>query len=177
MSQVLDVIERLLVAAEHPDIVEVERYGPGGGVWGPTVEQSRAKQISGLRVVHRSSATASLWEAVWPGEQPATAPAEASTPRQNRAPRLAQFVAQLLDVAKPEQFTAWRLVTLPGLGTANEQAGMPFGLSIVTTTGPVLLRTTATGPTAGDEPAAEPFPEYVIPDGVRTCLTAAPAGN
>lgn len=172
MSQVLDVIETLLRAAEHPDIVEVERYGPGLGPWGPTVEQSRVKTITGVRVKHQSTATASLWEAVWPGEKPVDPPAALPTPLQNRAPRLAIFVCRLLDVARPSQFKSWRLVELPNLGLDAEQAGLPFGLSIVTADGGrVLLRATATGPTLGAEPADEPFPDYTIPEGVKECLT------
>lgn len=30
-TQVLDVLEQLLNAAQHPDIAKVERYGPGDG--------------------------------------------------------------------------------------------------------------------------------------------------
>lgn len=171
MSQVLDVIERLLTAAAHPDIVTVERYGPDLGPWGPTVEQSKVTTISGVRVVHRSTATASLWEAVWPGEKPVPAPDVLPAPRQNRAPRLAVLAARLLDVAKPDGFTAWRLVALPNLGLVDKQAGLPFGLSIVTADrSQHLLRASATGPTVGEDPDVEPFPDYVIPEEVKTCL-------
>jgi hypothetical protein len=175
VSQVLDVIETLLRAAEHPDITAVERYGPGLGPWGPSVSQSKVKAISGVTVRHQSTATASIWEAVWPGEEPADPPAVLPPPRQNRAPRLAVFVAQLLDAAQPAQFQAWRLVTLPDLGSAG-QAGLPFGVSVVEAGGKrTLLRVTATGPMVGADPLEEPFPDYVIPEGVKTCLGSGTA--
>jgi hypothetical protein len=98
-SPALDIVEKLLVAAEHPDITAVERYGPGDGPWGPTLQTSKAKKITGVVVTHQSSATASLWEAVWPDATPITAPDV--IPPNRRAPRLAVFVAQLLEHAKP----------------------------------------------------------------------------
>lgn len=164
-SPVLDVIERLLNAAQHPDIVKVERYGPGQGPWGPNVQQSKVKAISGVKVRHQSTAAASLWEAVWPGEQPADMPETLPPPRGNRAPRLVILAAQLLDVARPAQFKAWRMVTLPDLGEPQTQAGLPFGLSIVTADGQKhLLRASATGANVGSEPDEDPFPGYVIPE-------------
>ena len=177
MTSVLDVVERLLVAAEHPDIARIDRYGPDLGPWGPTVEQSRVKTISGVKVTYQSTATASLWEAVWPGEQPigdnTVVPAVT-----RRAARLLILAAQLLDVAKPEQFRAWRLVSLPGIGLPADQGVLPSGLSIVLTDGSkVLLRATAAGPTLGAEPTEDPFPDYVFPEGVKTCLREANAAN
>lgn len=167
-ARVLDVVERLLVAAKHPDIVAIEQYGPGDGPWGPTVETSKVKHISGVRVTHPTSATASLWESVRPGGQSVPAPSE--VPVQRRAPRLVVFVAQLLDYAKPEQFRSWELLTLPEIGPASERH-LPFGLGIVMADGSkVLLQATSTSPTVGREPTEEPFPSYVIPEGVRTCL-------
>ncbi len=168
-TSVLDVMERLLTAAAHPDIVHVERYGPGLGPWGPNVQQSTVKAITGVRVVHQSTATASLREAVWPGEQPVDVPAVMPAPKQNRAPRLAIFAYQLLEAARPAELKAWRLVTLPDLGNQAKQAGLPFGLSVVTADGQkMLLRVTATGPTVGGEPDDEPYPDYVIPEEVRS---------
>ena len=161
-SKTLDVIEKLLVAANHPDITDIRRYGPGLGPWGPSDEKSPVKGVTGLRVTHQSSSTASLWEAIWPGEQPVEAPDVLPAPRQNRAPRLAILVARLLDKARPAEFKAWRLVSLPGLGVPEE--GLPFGLSIVHADGTrMLLRASATGATAGTDVAEDPFPDYVVP--------------
>ncbi len=173
-SPLLDLVERLLQAAEHPDIVKIERYGPGQGPWGPDVETSKAKSITGIMVRHQSTATASLWEAVWPGEQPVDPPAVWPVPRQNRAPRLLLLVGQLLEAAKPAKVKAWRLVSLPKLGLADKQAGLPFGLSAVLTDGSRwLLRATATGPTVGTDPEEEPFPDYTIPKGVKNAFVEA----
>ncbi len=172
-SPLLDLVERLLEAAAHPDIVKIERYGPGQGPWGPDVETSKAKGITGVKVRHQSTATASVWEAVWPGEKPVEAPAVLPVPRQNRAPRLLILLKQLLDAARPEQLRSWQLVTLPKLGRTEEQAGLPFGLSIETAGGNhLLLRASATGPTVGVDPEEQIFTDYVIPEGVKTCLQA-----
>jgi hypothetical protein len=175
-TQILDVIEQLLVAAKHPDIVAIDRYGPGLGPWGPSVEESKVKRITGVKVTHQSTATASLWEAVWPGGQPVPAPTD--LPPDRRATRLLVFTAQLLDFAKPDQLRSWQLLALPDLGPDSEQGATPAGLGLVATDGAkVLLRSTSTGPTVGTEPAEDPFPDYVIPEGVRTCLREANAAS
>ncbi len=173
-SPLLDLVERLLKAAEHPDIVKVERYGPGRGPWGPDVDQKKGPAATGILVRHQWSATASSWLAQWPGEeQPVDEPSELPPPRQNRAPRLAILVKQLLDAAQPAHLKAWRLVKLPNLGRADTQAHLPFGLSVVTAGGGrELMRVTATGATEGFDFDADPFPGYVIPEGVKTCLQA-----
>ena len=36
LAQVLDVIEGVIRASEHPDIVPIERYGTATEPWGPT---------------------------------------------------------------------------------------------------------------------------------------------
>jgi hypothetical protein len=173
---VLDLLEQLLHAARHPDITAIEQYGPGLGPWGPTVAESKVPAITGVQVTYQSTATASLWEAVWPDGKPVHTPA--MPPPNRRAPRLLIFTAQLLDYAKPEQFRSWQLLALPDIGLQTEQGVMPAGLGIVTASGAkVLLRATATGPTAGQEPAVEPFPGYTIPEGVRTCLREANAAS
>lgn len=159
-NQVLDTVERLLRSAQHPDIVAIERYGPNQGPWGPSVQESPAKGITGVRVTHQSTATASLWLAVWPGEIPVPAPAVMPAPKL-RAARIAILAAQLLDVARPPEFKAWRLVALPGIGLDED---LPSGLSFVTAAGErVLLRSSATGVTVGEEPEEEPFPAYQLP--------------
>lgn len=174
--QALDVIERLLAAARHPDITAVARYGPGLGPWGPTSQASKVKAITGVRVTFQSTATASLWEAVWPDPAPVPVPDMPAPSR--RAQRLLLLAAALLDHAKPDQFRAWQLVTLPGLGLEDERGVMPSGLLLTDTSGKqFLLRATATGPTVGAEPAAEPFPDWAIPEEVRGCLQQANAAS
>lgn len=161
-SPVLDLLECLLKAADHPDIVKVARYGPGDGPWGPTEKTSRAKGITGVKVTHGSTATASLWEAVWPDPRPVPAPVVAP-PVRLRASRLVLLAVRLLEVARPPQVKAWQPVALPDLGKRDEP-GLPYGLALVMADGAkVLLRASSTGPTVGTEPDEEPFPDYVIP--------------
>ncbi len=178
-SPLLDMIEKLLTAARHPDIVKIEQYGPGQGAWGPDVDQNKVKSITGIKVTHQSSATASIWLAQWPGqEQPIDEPAQLPLPRQNRAPRLAIFVKQLLDVAQPAELKAWRIVKLSKLGNPDTQAHLPSGLSVVAAAGErTLLRVAATGATVGGEPEMDPFPSYTIPEEVKTCLRPAGAAS
>ncbi|MCO8277000.1 hypothetical protein M1L60_41125 [Actinoplanes sp. TRM 88003] len=166
LAQVLDVIERVLVAAEHPDIVKIERYGTGTEPWGPSAAKSRTTSIAGVRVTYASTATAMLWGAIWPGEKPLPMPAE--LPKiSDRVARLSILVVQLLDVAKPAAFTSWQLVSLPDLGPQDAPAPAPAGVSVVCADGTkMLLRAASTGATVGDEPENDPTPDYVIPAGV-----------
>jgi hypothetical protein len=161
-AEVLDIIEQLYVAAQHPEIAAIERYGPGLGPWGPSKEESKVPSITGIKVTYQSTATASLWEAVWAGGTPVPAPTD--LPPSRRAARLLVFTAQLLDHAKPSQLASWQLLALPGLGPDNEQGVTPAGMGVVTADGAkLLLRSSSTGPTVGQEPAEEPFPDYSIP--------------
>lgn len=180
LTQILDVVEGLLVASEHPDIVAVERYGTEGEPWGPSVEKSRARSITGVQVRYQSSAKASLWGAVWPGETPIPLPEQMPEPKR-RSERLAVFVVQLLDFARPEVFRSWQMVTLPGIGLETEQGKTAGGISLVCADGTrMLLRSTATGVTIGQEPEVEQFPDYAIPERVkswqRITATAQSAG-
>lgn len=148
-SQVLDVIERLLYAAEHPDIVEVRRYGrdlkPGG--------QSPA----GVKVVYQSGAETYLFAAEPdnPAPQPHPLP-DQMPPLKSRALHTVMFLMALLDVVKPDAFKAWRTVSFTGVGST------PSGLEIRCSDGSsaYLRATCASGPTG--DPETEPFPEYVI---------------
>lgn len=167
LHQVLDVIEGVLTASEHPDIESIERYGTGTEPWGPTVAASRSKSISGVRVRYSSTATASIWGAVHPNEIPVPLPSE-MPPISRRSTRLPIFVVQLLNVARPSAFTSWSLVALPDIGPTGEQGTAPVGVSVVCADGTkMLLQCTATGTTVGAEPEEDPFPEYQIPEGVK----------
>jgi hypothetical protein len=153
LAEVLDVFEGLFAAAQHPDIVSVGRYGsdmqPGG--------QSPA----GVKVKHLSGSEAYLWGAVVRNDAvPAPVPEALPAPRL-RAPRIAILAAKLLDVARPAQFKAWRLVAFPDLGP--EPGVTSLGVEVVCADGTkMLLRATAGSGPAGD-PADEPAPDYRIP--------------
>ena len=141
LPRILDVIEALLVASEHPDIAEVKRYGP-------SAENSKTTSIAGVRVKYQSSATASLWGAVWPTVIPIPLPDNMPPP--GRAARLPIFAVQLLEITRPQLFRSWQLVHLPGIGL--EGARSPGGVSLVCDDGTtMLLRSTATGITMGQE--------------------------
>ncbi|WP_250000350.1 hypothetical protein [Actinoplanes sp. M2I2] len=170
LAQVLDVVERLLVAAEHPEIVKVERYGTATEPWGPDAARSRTTTISGLKATFTSTSTALLNGRILPGVVDVPMPAELPLPTL-RAPRFATFVAQLLNVARPKQFTSWQLVSPPAMGPADRPGTLPYGISISCADGTkMLLLCQATGAMVGKEPEEEPFPGYVIPEGVKTCL-------
>ena len=167
LARVLDVVEGLLVASGHPEIVKVERFGAATEPWGPSAAQSKSSSIAGIRVTYASSSTAMIWGAVWPGEKPLPMPEE-MPPVADRASRLPIFVVQLLDVARPADFTSWQLVALPNLGATDTTPG---GVSLVCGDGTrMLLRCSATGVTVGAEPETDPYADYVIPDEVRTSV-------
>ena len=90
-----------------------------------------------------------------------------------RAPRFVTFIAQLLEVARPAQFSSWRLVGQPSADPSSPIAGLPYGISIACADGTtMLLMCQATGAMVGAEPTEEPFPEYVIPESVTAALDA-----
>lgn len=158
-AQVLDVIETLLTAAQHPDYTDITRYGrdtmPGG--------QSPA----GVKATHMSGSTSMLWAA----EQPRDArPADATDTLVTSMPgRTLRLVVRLLDAAQPAEFTAWELCAAPGVGWP-ETGVSPSAIRIVGADGSVayLRATAASGPRGGAaEPKQDPCPEYVIPQEVR----------
>lgn len=159
-AQVLDVVERLFNAAEHPDIVAVERYGrdvqPGG--------QSPA----GVAVTYQSGAQAYLWadEPGRPAPEPCPLPDEMPELKFRALPAL-KLLVELLDVARPAVFTAWRTVAFNGLGLK------PSGLELRCADGSTayLRATSGSGPT--HEPTTPQHTDYAIPEGVKTCLAPA----
>jgi hypothetical protein len=166
LAQVLDVIERLLVAGEHPDITKIERYGSATEPWGPDAAKSRTTTIAGLKATFSSTSTALLNGRIMPGAVEVPRPAEMPLPTQ-RAPRFVTFVAQLLDAARPQEFASWHLVSTPIAGPKDQLGRLPYGLAITCADGTkMLLLCQATGAMVGAEPAEEPFPDYVIPAGI-----------
>ncbi|UQU64874.1 hypothetical protein COUCH_00455 [Couchioplanes caeruleus] len=159
LVKILDVLEGLFVASEHPEIVEISRYGQTDAVAG-------VPPYAGVRVKYPSGATAMLWGSNEPGGVPVPVP-EVMPTVARRAPRIAIFAAQLLDVARPSIFRSWTLLAFPSLGLESERGTMPFGLSIVGADGTTTqLRATATGGDVRD-PAEDPYPDYRIPEGVK----------
>ncbi|WP_038842415.1 hypothetical protein [Salinispora arenicola] len=163
VSQALDVMEAILRAAEHPDIVEVTRYGadtqPGG------------QSPPGIKVRHQSGTAAMLWAGASPRDAtPVPLPTGPLPPRQ-RAARILVLTQQLLDVARPEVFASWELCRQPGV-----EVPVAAAVRITARDGSTIyLRGTAA---SGDtEPETDPYPDYQIPQGVQSWhrLNAQPA--
>ncbi|NJP33674.1 hypothetical protein [Micromonospora thermarum] len=158
VSQALDVMEALLRAAEHPDIVEVARYGadtqPGG------------QSPPGVKAKHENGSYAMLWAEVPPRDARPMPLGEMPPPRL-RARRILVLAHQLLDVARPEPFASWELCATPGVGDWTGGDPPPSALRITCRDRSVVyLRGTAA---SGDEaePETDPYPDYQIPQGVR----------
>lgn len=171
-AKILDVIEALLRASEHPDITAIARYGkdakPGG------------QSPSGVKAVHRTGSYAMMWAAVAPHDAtPVPLPTEPLRPVL-RASRILVLAHHLLDAAKPAEFRAWQLCTSPGVGLPGSISALRLACQDGSTA--YLRGTAASGPAGGaGEPTEEPFPDYVIPEGVHSwhlkvpALSAAPA--
>lgn len=179
LAQTLDVIEQLLTAAAHPDIVSVERYG-SGEAYGPTKEKSKEQHLTGLKVTYRSTATALLNGRIEPNVRPVpmpdSLPPRFSPPGKDgtskalsilRAPMLVILVHRLLDAARPAQLTSWQPMSGPD-GVDGPAGDLPFGLGITCADGTKhLLLAQATGATIGHEAVEDPFPDWRVPDAVR----------
>mgnify|MGYP007112205263 CR=1 FL=1 len=166
---VLDVVETLLAAANHPDYTKVSRYGadsmPGG--------QSPA----GVKATHLSGSTSMLWAAPVPsGATPVEAGEGMVASMPGRTLRLAMA---LLDAAQPAAFTSWQLCAAPGVGW-RETGRSPSGIRIVGADGTVayLRATAASGPGGGAaEPKQDPCPDYTIPQEVKECRLSRSAAS
>jgi hypothetical protein len=160
-AQVLDVIERLHNAAEHPDITMVERYGrdlkPGG--------QSPA----GVAITYRSGSQAYLW-ADEGKREPVPHPLPERMPELKfRAQHALKFLIDLLDVARPDMFVAWRPVAFADV------AMTPSGLGIRCTDGSTAYLRVTSGFGGFADLDRDEFSDYTIPEGVKTCLREASA--
>jgi hypothetical protein len=175
LTQVLDIIEGLLRASEHPDIAAIERYGTLGAPWNPK-DLSPNGSITGVRVTYQATSTAMLYGSLRTGEKAIPVPDTMPSPKEARVQRLPIFVAQLLNFAQPPEFRSWQLVAFPGIGTTGQQGTAPAGVSIQCADGTkMLLQSQATGAMVGTDPDEEPFPDYVIPEGVKSWQAYVPA--
>jgi hypothetical protein len=152
-AQLLDVIERLHNAAEHPDIVLVKRYGrdakPGG--------QSPA----GVALTYRSGSQAYISPAEGKPE-PVPHPLPERMPELKfRALHALKFLIELLDAAKPDLFVAWRLVAFEGV------ALQPSGLAIRCADGSTAYLRVTSGFGGFADQDRDDFPDFVISDAVH----------
>ncbi|MER7164466.1 hypothetical protein ABT336_00085 [Micromonospora sp. NPDC000207] len=162
VSQVLDMMQALFEAAEHPDVTAVERYGqdtqPGG--------QSPA----GIKISHRSGSSAMLWVAVPPRDARAVPLPDEMPPPRLRAARALVFAHRLLDATRPEQLTAWELCGQPGV-----EVPVAAAIRITAGNGSVTyLRGTSAGG-SGAEPEVDKHPDYQFPEGVQSWHLRVPA--
>ncbi|QKW17387.1 hypothetical protein HUT12_23650 [Verrucosispora sp. NA02020] len=160
-AQVLDVVEGLLLAAQHPDYAGAVRYGkdstPGG--------QSPA----GVKAVALSGSTSLLWCAVPDRNAKPVSPELAAEAMVCMPGRALNLLRRLLDVARPEQFTSWELCGAPGVGWPRHGES-PSAIRITGSDGSVayVRATAASGPGgSAAEPKSDPCPDYQIPEGVR----------
>ncbi|MFC4064448.1 hypothetical protein [Actinoplanes subglobosus] len=157
LTQVLDVIDRLLRDCGHPEIEAVERFGTDAAPGGPSP--------AGLRIRYVNGALAYLWGAIWPGETDLPVPDRLPPPRGNRPDRAVVLAVLLLDAAGPPEFRSWQLVALPDLGPTGQRGKVARGLRIVAADGTsLLLRATAAGGPDRDS-AVEPYPEWRVSAG------------
>ncbi|WP_067497499.1 hypothetical protein [Actinoplanes sp. TFC3] len=139
-SEVLDVFEKLLNAAQHPGIAKVERYD---GV------------VSGIRVRFSWETDGFLWVKA---DAPApTAGPEPTGEKFGTAPYLIKLALDLCESARPGGFASWVPATYKGMPVA------PSGLQIKTTDGgTVNLRVTS----GGQDPEVNPHAGYSVPAGI-----------
>ena len=154
LNEVLDVMKRLIEAAQHPDIKNVYTYGAG-----------TKESPGGVAAVDERGGKMFLVGSPWKGETPIDAPEQLPPPKSG-AQRIAVLAVRLLDAARPAQFAAWRLVALPDLGPTDQRGATPAGVSIKCADGTTfLLRATSGGSQTGD-PEVDPHPDWTIPTSI-----------
>lgn len=159
VSEVLDVLENLLRAVEHPDITAVTRYGsdnqPGG------------QSPSGIKVTHQTGSTVMIWAAIEPKDAK-PAPLGEMPPPRLRAYRMLTLTHQILDVARPEKFRSWEACASSGVGLVADgpapgRTASALRIRCTDGTSAYLRFTAASGPggSAG-EPETDPYPDFAI---------------
>lgn len=153
-ADVLNLIERLHLAAHHPDIRTVEQYG-----------HDKPSSLKGVAITYQSGSAAYLFVDKPPRSSPDPAPCpmpDVMPARKTRALHALKFLVELLDAAKPAQFTAWRTVAFEG----SDAPGLkPCALAIRCADGSTLhLRVTAGFGGHADQDEAAAHEDYRIPE-------------
>jgi hypothetical protein len=130
--QILDTLERLLRAAQHPDVIAVDRF---------------ASSLTGIAITYQSQAHAYVWLAedavVKPAELPAVLP-----DYKDRVQHVLRLCVDLLEAVTPSGIDAWRTVAVEGAQLS------PCGLEVRAGQAGVVLRVTAGGaPGTDSDPA------------------------
>ncbi|MGK5682393.1 hypothetical protein [Actinoplanes sp. URMC 104] len=148
VGSVLDAIETLIRAAQHPDIADVYRYTFAG-------EQA-------VGIVYQSGAKAFIWPVK---ERTAAQPADLPDALGDYKPRVRyvlRMLTDLLELTKPEGWQ-WRVVAIEGVGSG------PCALELRVAGQTVLLRVTSGGAPAADSDPAD-WAGWTYPDGVAAAL-------
>jgi hypothetical protein len=169
----LDVIQALLLAAEHPGIAAVEPYGPGVGgiegirvrlVWEPSNSMLAYLAGSDLgpdgRPIDRKPAAKAFLPTVpW---APVPDPKADGGTRDKWLPvdYMLHLVYGLLEVARPDSFRLWEPVGLDRVGLGHG----PSGLAITTAAGARLVLRVYIGSGTNQDPDDDPWPGYRTPD-------------
>lgn len=142
-NHVLDVIEKLWTAAQHPGVTRVERFDGA---------------LHGVAVIYTSGAKA-FFSVVTDRvqTQQADMPADLG-PWKVRTHHALKLLLDLLEVAQPAGWK-WRTVNIAGVPKS------PSGVEFTDGAGSVLVRVTAGGPMALDSDPAD-WPDWTIPAGV-----------
>ncbi|WP_045740975.1 hypothetical protein [Actinoplanes rectilineatus] len=152
LTDALDLLERLLNAAGHPDIASVKRYGQG-------TEQSPA----GIDLADQRGAHMYLFGEQRKGEIPIDVPTVLPTPKYG-SQRVAVLAAQLLDAARPDALREWRLVAFGDLGPTDARGVAPAGISMLAADGSRILLRSAMGASKDTTaPDSEPSPGWTPP--------------
>lgn len=163
-ARILDVIETLLRAADHPDYQKVTRYGrddmPGG------------QSPSGVKALHLTGSTSMLWCAAEPRDV-TVVPSEVVEQMVVHMPgRALRLLWRLLDASRPTVFSSWELCAAPGVGWPDTGKS-PSAIRVTGSDGTVayVRATAASGPGgAKAEPREDPCPDWTVPEAVRSCL-------
>jgi hypothetical protein len=142
-QQILDTLERLLRAAQHPDVIEVYRY---------------AQSHEGIGIVYSTRAKAFVWLAPDAVSTPAELPAELP-PWETRVQHVLTLLVELLDAARPAGIDGWRTVAVGGTDLA------PCGLEVRAGQTRVVLRVTAGG-AQGKDSDPQDWAGWTIPAGI-----------
>jgi hypothetical protein len=139
---VLDTIEHLLAAAQHPDIAEVYRYDYQG---------HRA-----VGVKYQSGAKAFIWPDLGKAAVTAVELPDDLGDYKPRVKYVLRMLVDLLELTKPDGWQ-WRTVGVEGVGVP------PSALEVKTPEGRVLVRVTSGGAPAADSDPAD-WAGWTYPD-------------
>lgn len=167
----LDVLQALLLAAQHPGIRDVEPYGPGVGgiegvkvrfVWEPNNHlwaYLAGNDIDGNgRQVDRKPSPKPFAESVPWAPVPDPKSDTGSRDKWLAADYVLKLVHDLCETARPDMFQSWTPVALHGVGLGHGPSGLAIAAGNTRT---VIRVTIGSGPNR--DPEQDPWPGYRMP--------------